>query len=177
MKKELFIHFSFLISFFILISVFKGWLSFTYWPFWVGGILGNFLVDVDHLIYVYFLRPHELTSKRVDYMMGKRDISASLNLLAETREERKDLIFHTIFFQLIFVVLTFFVVTSSGSLLGRGMVLAFSLHLLVDQAVDLMEIGNLNTWLKYIPIEVDKDKHKIYWLALFLLLLILGFLL
>ena len=177
MKKELFIHFSFLISFFILVSVFKGWLSLSYWPLWVGGILGNFLVDVDHLIYVYFLKPHELTSKRVDYMVGKRNVSASLDLLAETREERKDLIFHTIFFQLIFVVLTFFVVTSSSSILGRGIVLAFSLHLLVDQAVDLMELGNLNAWLKYIPFDIDEDMHKVYWFVVLVLLLIFGFLL
>ena len=177
MKKELFIHFSFLISLFILISIFRGWFSFSYWPFWVGGVLGNFLVDIDHFIYIYFLRPHELTSRRVDYMLGQKNLSSSLNLLAETREERKDLIFHTILFQLIFIALTFWVVTSTGSLLGRGMVLAFSLHLLVDQAVDLMELGNLNTWVKFLPLKVEEDKHKLYWFGALTLLLIFGFLL
>lgn len=177
MKKELFIHFSFLISFFILISILRGWISLFYWPFWVGGIVGNFLVDIDHLIYIYFLRPHELTSQRVNYMLGKRSLGSTLNLLAETREERKDLIFHTMFFQLIFLVLTFLVVTSTGSILGRGVVLAFSLHLLVDQAVDLMEIGNLNSWLKYLPIRLGEDKHKIYWFIVLFVLLFFGFLL
>jgi hypothetical protein len=143
----------------------------------VGGIVGNFLVDIDHLIYVYFLRPHELTSQRVNYMLGKRNLGSTLNLLAETREERKDLIFHTIFFQLIFLVLTFLVVTSTGSILGRGIVLAFSLHLLVDQAVDLMETGNLNIWLKYLPIRLEEDRHKVYWIVVLLVLLFFGFIL
>lgn len=177
MKKEAFIHYSFLISFFLLISIVKGWFSLLYWPFWVGGIIGNILVDVDHFIYIYFLRPQELTSRRVGYMFGKRNVRGSLNLLAETRQERKDLIFHTVFFQLIFLVLTFLVVTSTGSILGRGIVLAFSLHLLVDQAIDLMEIGNLNTWLKFLPIRLDEDKHAVYWVGVLLLLLLFGFLL
>lgn len=177
MKKELFIHYSFLISFFILVSLFKGWLDVSYWPFWIGGIIGNILVDVDHFIYIYFLKPYELTSKRVDYMIGKRNVRGSLNLLADTREERKDLIFHTIFFQLLFFVLTFLVVTSTDSILGRGIVFAFSLHLLVDQAVDLMEIGNLNNWLKFLPLKLEEDKHGVYWISSFILLLFFAFLL
>lgn len=176
MKKELLIHFSFFISLFIFISLFKGYLDLSYWPFWAGGLIGTLLPDVDHFIYVYFLKPHELTSKRVSYMLGKKDLFGSLSLLAETRSERTKLIFHTATFQIIFMILTFFVITSSGSLLGRGLVLSFSLHLLIDQVVDLSETGNFDIWFKDLPIEFGLRNQKIYWWAILILVLIFGFL-
>lgn len=141
-------------------------MSFSSWPFWIGGIVGNFLPDLDHLIYAYFLRPHELTSQRVGYLVGQRRLIDGLRLLAVTRSERTKLIFHTAGFQLIFLVLTFLVVTSSGSLLGRGVVLAFFLHLLVDQAIDFMEGADRN-WFGGWG----------YWLIMLFVFLVFAFLL
>lgn len=175
MKRELLIHFSFFISFFIFISLFKGWLTFSYWGFWLGGFIGTALPDVDHIIYIYFLRPQELTSQRVNYMLGKRDLWGSFDLLSKTRTERRDLIFHTILFQLIFFVLTFFVITSSGNLIGRGLVLAFSLHLLTDQVVDKLETGSFDNWFEKIPFNIKEDWQRIYWVVLFVFVLIFGF--
>jgi len=175
MKKEIFVHLSFLVSFLIFVSLLKGWLSLSSWPFWVGGILGTILPDIDHLLYVFLLRPQELTSQRVSHMVGKRDLLGSMNLLAETRAERTKLVFHTATFQLIFLVLTFFVLTSSGSLLGRGIVMAFSLHLLVDEAVDFTEMGSLSNWFRNFPASLDLGKQRIYWWASVILLLFFAF--
>ncbi|MBU0572731.1 hypothetical protein KKH23_02665 [Patescibacteria group bacterium] len=177
MKKEIFIHYSFLISLFIFISLAKGWMSLSYWPLWIGGIFGNILPDLDHFIYVYFLKPHELTSQRVGYMMGKRNLSKSFRLLAETRSERTKLVFHSGLFQLVFIVLAFLVVTSSGSLFSRGVVLAFFLHLLVDQAVDLVETGNMDNWTGGYNFEISENQAKVYWSIMFLVLLLLSFVL
>ncbi len=152
-------------------------MSILYWPFWVGGIVGNFLPELDHFIYIYFLRPHELTSQRVSYMLGRKEILRSLNLLAGTRSERTKLIFHTAGFQLIFLVLTFLVITSSGSLLGRGLVLAFSLHLLIDQVVDLVETGNLDNWFRELPITLNNELRKGFFILMLLVFLVFAFLL
>ena len=149
MKREVLVHFSFWFAFFVFITLIKGWFSLSYWPFWVGGIVGTVLPDIDHFLYVLFLQPQELTSRRVSYMLGKREIWQAIRLLYDTRSERSNLIFHTITFQLIFAVLTFWVMTSSASLFGRGLVLAFSLHLLIDR----------------------------YWFPMLLLVLVFGFLL
>ncbi len=181
MRKELFVHFAFLISFFVLVSLFKKWISLSYWPFWVGGILGTILPDVDHFIYVYFMNPQELTSQRVNSLMQNKDLIGSLNLLADTKYERSGFIFHTTFFQSIFFVLTFLVVSSSGSLFGRGLVLAFSLHLVIDQFVELMQTGSLTNWTQRInfpPIAgLEKEKVVLYWAGALILVLIFGFLL
>ena len=133
MRRELFIHFSFWFSFFVLISIFKHYLSLNFWPFWLGGVIGTFLPDIDHLIYVLFLSPQELTSQRIGFLWNKKEYKRMIELLYETRSERRGLVFHTIFFQLIFLVLTFWILSSSASLFGRGLVLSFALHLSVDQ--------------------------------------------
>lgn len=176
MKKELFVHLSFLFSLLVFVSIFRGYLSFSYWSLWLGALIGTILPDLDHLLYVFFLKPQELTSQRVSYMLAKRNLWGSLNLLAETRSERTKLIFHTATFQLIFVVLAFFVLTSSGNILGRGLVLAFFLHLVLDQAVDFSETGSLDNWFKNFPLSLDVRKQKIYWWGSLVVLLILSFL-
>ncbi len=177
MKKEIFIHFAFLVSFLIFVSLFKNYLSLAHWPLWAGGLVGTLLPDVDHFIYIFFLKPYELTSQRASSMLEKRSILKTLEFLAETRYERTKIIFHTASFQLIFLLLTFWVLTSSGSIFGRGLVLAFFLHLLVDQAVDLNQMGNLSNWFKNFPATFEERLKKWYFVANIIVLIILGFLL
>jgi len=178
-KKELFTHFLFAVPFFILLTLVKGWLHLAYWQFWVGGVIGTILPYADHFIYVYFLAPHELTSQRVASYVTQRKIGSALDLAFATTEERSKLIFHRAYFQIIFLILTFWVVTSSGSLLGRGIVLAFSLHLIIDQMEELLRVKNLNSWFKeltFIPLEgLDNKKTLTYFGINLLALLLFGF--
>jgi hypothetical protein len=176
MRRELFIHLSFWFSFFVLISVVKHFLGLNYWPFWAGGLIGVFMPDLDHLIYVFFLGPQELTSQRVNFLWGKKEYKRLIELLYETRSERRGLIFHTIFFQIIFLILTFWLMSSSASLFGKGLVLSFALHLSLDQLADLIEMKNLTNWTKFLPINLDFGKSKIYWSVSTLLVMAMGLL-
>ena len=162
MRRELALHFVSTLMLLILVVVFKRWFSFSYWPLVVGGILGTFLPDVDHLIYVYFTSPQELTSQRVVSLVGQKEIPRTLSLLYETRGERRNLIFHSFYFQLLFWILTFLVISSSGSVFGRGLVAAFSLHLIVDEFVDLRALGNLENWFSQAGIFLDSQKTNLY---------------
>jgi hypothetical protein len=134
------------------------------------------LPDIDHLVYVFFLSPQELTSQRVNFLVNKKEIKRAVELLYETRSERRGLIFHTFFFQIIFLILTFWLVSSSASLFGRGLVLSFALHLSVDQLTDLIDIKSLDTWAKFLTINLDQRKAEIYCFAGFILVSIMGFL-
>lgn len=175
MKKEIVTHFSFMIALFIFVSIYRGWFELVYLPFWAGGILGTVLPDVDHLIYVYFLRPTEEISQKVAALIEKREAVKSISLLAETRMERKHLVFHTFHFNLIFLVFAFLVITSSGSFLGRGLVLAFSLHLLIDQIIDYMETGDIVNWLRQVNIDLTKEQKRWYLVINIVILLIFSF--
>lgn len=173
MKREVFLHFSFWFSFFVFITLIRHYFNLSYWPFWVGGIIGTVLPDIDHILYLY-LRPQELTTQRLGFLIDRGEVKRVLTLLYETRGERKNLIFHTAFFQLIFLVLTFWVLTSSGSILGKGLVLAFSLHLLVDQIVDLTEMGSFDNWLKYSPFYLGLREGRIFWTVLTAVTILFG---
>lgn len=175
MKRKIFIYFSFLISFFIFISLFKGWLKLGFWPFWLGGIVGMILPEIDHLIYVFFSNPQELTSQRVQFACKSRDFKKCFQLLAATTAERTRLIFHSVTFQVIFLILTFWVVTSSGSLFGRGLVLAFSLHLVLDQLNQVLEKGELASWFWQLPLSLDRRQTNFFLAAVIFLVLFFGF--
>jgi hypothetical protein len=176
MRREVFLHFSFWLSFFVFVAIFKGYLELSFWAFWFGGIVGTILPDIDHILYLY-LKPQELTSQRFSFLLNKHDIKRTLTLLYETRSERRDLIFHTVFFQIIFLILTFWILTSSVSFFGKGIVLAFSLHLLIDQIIDLTELKSFDNWLKSSPWPMDFKRAKSYWTAMLLVVCLFGFLL
>ena len=176
MKKELFIHFAFWFSFFVFVSIFRNYLALSYWPFWLGGFFGTLLPNIDHLIYVFFLNPHELTSQRISFLVQKKEISRVLTLLSETRTERKNLIFHTFLFQILFLIISFLIVTSSTSIFAKGLVLAFLIHLIVDQLVDIIEIKNLDNWGNIFPVSLDRKKSILYIFLLFLIVCIMSFL-
>lgn len=177
MKRELFIHFSFWFFFFVFVAIFKHFFALPYWSFWLGGIVGTLLPDIDHIIYFYFVAPTDLTSQRFNFLLQKKEIIRMITLLYETREERKNLIFHTAFFQVIFFIVTFWFLTSSGSLFGRGLVLAFSLHLAIDQLIDLTNLKSFDNWLKYSPWYLDYKNAMNYWYMTTGLLLVFGLLL
>ncbi|MFC1710423.1 hypothetical protein ACFL0F_02060, partial [Patescibacteria group bacterium] len=121
MKKEIKIHFIYMTTFFLLVVLFRGWYSYTYLTFWIGGIIGTLLPDIDHFIYSFALNPQDHTSQRVAYLAKEKNVKKAVELLSHTRYDRSKPVFHTIYFQLIFLVLTFWVVTSSGTPFGIGL--------------------------------------------------------
>lgn len=169
MKKEAIIHFSSMVLFFIVLTVFKKYFAINYIFFWLGGVVGTLAPDIDHIIYLY-RHPHELTSQRVNYMLQKKEIIATFELMAMTRSERKALIFHTFLVQVIFLLLVVWVLTSSGSLFGRGLVLSFALHISVDQIVDLLKTENLSNWVGRFQIQLTKEQSTLVVIGFLVLL-------
>jgi hypothetical protein len=107
--------------------------------------------------------------------MNKSEVVRSVELLYETREERKELIFHSLLFQTILLVLMFWLLSSSSSMLGRGLVISFMLHLAVDQFIDLKSLGNIDAWFNNLPFKFDYKQSKVFWIASTSLILLMGF--
>ena len=127
MKKDLINNVIYFLSFFLLVTLINKLFSFSYWPLYLGGIVGMILPNLDHLLYSFVFKPFELTSIRIKALIAEKRYKEAIMFLYATKEERKDLIFHSLNFQLIFAVLAFWVVSSSGNLFGKGLVLGFSL--------------------------------------------------
>ena len=139
-------------------------------------MVGVFLPDIDHLIYIFFLSPQELTSQRMNFLLGRKEIKRSIELLYETRSERRGLIFHTFFFQIILLILTFWLLSSSASLFGKGLVLSFALHIRIDQVTDLVDTKSLSNWTKIFPINLTYPMAELYTISGIILLSVMGFL-
>lgn len=165
MKKEIILHFLYALLFLLIYSLLKGYLSLSYWPLWIGVIVGTILPNVDHLIYVYLIKPEELTSQRVTYLNQERNFPKAMEILAESKYERHNPVLHTAFFQVLFLIVTFLILSSSSSLLGRGIVIAFSLHLLVDQFQDYKSTKTLSQWFSNTNFSVDEKFSKYYFIA------------
>ncbi len=168
MKKEIINHLLFWLGYFVFLTFANSLYSLSFWPLYVGGIVGLLLSYTDHLLHVFVFKPQELTSQRVNLLLRSKQYKESLLLLHDTCEERKDLIFHSVQFQLVFTVLTFWVVTSSGSLFARGLVLSYLLSLV---------IYNLKKFVSGKLILDTQDNSKIYFSMLVLALFIFGLLL
>src|SRR3989344_7433727 len=101
MKKDLLTHITFTISLLLVTSIVRSWFSLEFIPFWLGGLFGALLPDVDHLVYIYLLKPKEETSQKAVTLIQERQVAKTWNYIMDTKGDRKDLIFHTAFFQLL----------------------------------------------------------------------------
>lgn len=167
MKKEIVNHFLYFAGYFVFLTLVNNLYSFEYWPLYLGGLVGLFLPNLDHLLYVFVLKPYELTSQRIIAFIKNKQVKEAIVLLYDTKEERSDLMFHTILYQLIFTILTFWVVSSSGNLFGRGLVLAYYLNLV---------LFNLKKFLNKELIFGDSNQTRIYFAGQVILLFVFGLL-
>lgn len=177
MRERLIVQTSLLIAFILLVGLTKNWLSLSYLPFLYGALIGALMPMLDHLVYVYGLHPEELTSQRVRAYFSKGNIVAGTNLLMTSFSERTKLILHTAHFQIIFVIVSFLIVSSGASVFGRGVVLAFLLHLVVDQIIELNDKGNIDGWFSVLPITLTKTQQIWYVAANSVALFVFGLLL
>jgi hypothetical protein len=158
--------------------IFLAILSLLHWQekwqligLWAGGLIGAFLLDLDHLIYCFFQNPHEFTPQRLKRYLQQGQYRYSLALLYETQGERKRLIFHSLLFQAVLLVAVFFVLTSSAGLLGKGLVLALFLQTLINQFNEFLKTGKMESWFWQLKISLPNNFQALYLLLLFLIFL------
>lgn len=162
----------------IVLTLIKRWFSYSYALVWLGVLFGYYLPFIDHLFYAYILRPDSEVSKNIRNMISIRNlisikrIRGLITYVNETREQREKLIIHTAYFQVVFMILTFYVLSSSGSMFGRGLVYGFSLKLLLGQVLQYLEKKEIGKWFTEMPFSMDQHKTKVYLYANGLVLLI-----
>lgn len=173
-RKELVSHLLVTLIWLVLVTFLRwqwGW--YLVW-LWLGGAAGTFLLDLDHLFYTLFLYPQEATSLKVKQLLSQKQLKEAFILLVQTHDERARLSFHNAFFQVIFMVFCFWVVTSSASWFGRGLVMAMALHLLKDE-LELYFAGK-QKWLRQLLFWPIKKEFSLQQEKNFLILMVLLFL-
>ncbi|QQS39233.1 hypothetical protein IPM62_01290 [Candidatus Woesebacteria bacterium] len=185
MKKEIIVHIVFLLAFFLLISIYKtfslsleignsNWFTAEYLIFWLGGVIGMLMVFSDHFIYTYFLRPDEPSSQQAKSLISERKYLQAVDFLVKSHKTLDNLVFHNANFQSIFLLFGFFVITSTASILGRGIVLGFLLHLIIDMLRDLIETKSTDRWFTKFPVSLTFEQKRWYLGLHIALTLIIG---
>jgi len=145
------------------------WFNFVF--LFSGFLWGSFFLDLDHLVYWFYLEPNLEESLLAKIAWSKGDFSSLLKLLASTHQNHTNLIFHHYFFQIVLTIISFFVFTSSNGVFTKAFLLAINIHLLVDQIKDFQQDPeHLKLWLfarekKQLPTESLK-----YYLLTFAIL-------
>jgi hypothetical protein len=130
----------------------------------LGGVLGWLLEWLDRLVYIYWSHPGAQLSQYVRYHFGKREFKAGWQLLRRRQAELAELTFRSALFQLVWVVLAVFALTSTVSSFGKGLVMGLGLHILTDEWRDyLRDRETLKRWLFWqIKRDISEREMKVY---------------
>lgn len=172
MKSEIKRHLLPLLAVFVFIFLFwvfgkVAWFHFVFLFF--GLLFGSLFLDLDHLIYWFYLRPNLDESRQAKNLWSGHDFKGLIKLLESTHKQHTSLIFHHYFGQIILLLISLFVFTSSDNNFTQGFLLAANLHLIVDQIEDYRHHpSHLQNWLfarekKQLPLGYLK-----YYLAIFI---------
>ena len=114
----------------------------------LGLLTGTFFLDADHFIDWFYLSPDNDESHQARQLLDSRQYRRLLNFYLDRIHHFHQLLFHHYFVQIILVLFSFFIFTSSGSAFAMGFMLGLNLHLLVHQILDFKsDPTRLQSWL------------------------------
>jgi hypothetical protein len=138
MKRYVLAHLPMALMYALLVFAIKSgwwrleWLEIANWIWWVlGVIIGVLILFADRIVYTYSYPGAQISQQFAWYIKEKKYMSA-LDLLDVRRLEQERLSFRSSLFMAIWVPLSFFALTSTTSLFGKGVVMGLMLHILTD---------------------------------------------
>lgn len=132
LRREVVSHLLVALVYFFLVSLFNFNLGWSLLLFWLGALLGTFLLDVDHLLLGLNPETQAEWAREFRELWRQKKYWAAVLVTAETHFEHRRLVFHSALVQPILLILAFFVLSSTGSLFGAGLIMSLNLHLLKD---------------------------------------------
>lgn len=168
LKKEIF---SFLLAVLIyagLVTLLGGHFYFGFMLFWVGGIVGILLLYFDPLVSAYLTSTEAPFSQELKQMIGQKRFEEALKETFVQHQAQEQPLLHSALFQVALTLLAFYVVTSSGSLFGSGLVMGMVLHLVKEEVGESKNPERLNRMLFWnIHREITAKEQKIYLISIF----------
>lgn len=121
----------------IVFAIRSSWWNFELtilvsWLAWIlGVIIGVLLLFADRIVYTYSY-PGTQISQQFSWYIKEKKYLKGLELLDDRRLEQERLTFRSALFMVIWVPLSFFALTSTAGLFGKGVVMGLMLHILFD---------------------------------------------
>ncbi|HUW21853.1 MAG TPA: hypothetical protein VMW41_04270 [Candidatus Bathyarchaeia archaeon] len=167
-----------------VLLIYLGLVTFLRWQFkieivffWLGGFAGLLLYNLDQVVYLVWQDPNSLTTGKLKTLVNQRRFKESLDLLSDTCDERKHLVAHSVVFQIALVALTFFAISSTASLFGKGLVIGLFLYSLINQGLLLVQGKSMACWFWQLGIKLTRRAEACYFLSLVIILFLFTLLL
>lgn len=141
----------------------------------IGMVAGFVLVFGDRLIYAMVSNPSEGLSVRFGQLMSGGKWVEGLKLLLAERSDQKELAMRSALFALVYLVLGFFMLTSSNNNFGRGMVVGLGLHLVFDMLSDFsLDKQRFNLWFWQIKRQLPESEKQVFMFVVVALYMIMA---
>ena len=103
----------------------------------LGFIVGNIIIELDHFVYWYFLEPNSSESIIAKDLIKQKKLKKIIKMVGDTAQFHTSLIFHHITFQLVLTFISIFIFTSTSSQTAKTLVFFAGINLLIKQFYDL----------------------------------------
>lgn len=143
-----------------------------YWLlFWLGAGLGTFLMDLDAWLDRLVLNPQNDISQEIKKLVRAKKYQQAYNWLLDAQQRQIRLAFRSALFQLVLVIFCFWALTSTGSWLGKGLVMA--LYLQLGREVVELRLRNQDQFLRQRLFSIFKKtmpaRAETFWVIGFVL--------
>ncbi len=135
---------------------------YNFMAWFLGGFIGWNLLLVDQFVWVYFTHPEENLSFNTKHFIEKGNYLKAIRYLLQNKDKQNHLAFRNLYFQIAWLVLALFTITTTITLFGKALVMAVGLHLLLDQWFSYKEKGHFDWLFWQLNKKLAQDGQKAY---------------
>jgi len=121
-----------------LLMIFLFWL-FEKNPFiffielFLGFIIGNSILELDHFVYWFVIDPKSQESQIAQKLIKHFNIDKLYHFYLQTKDFHQTLVFHHFYTQIALIIFSLFVLTSSNIITSRSLIFFTNLNLFIKQ--------------------------------------------
>jgi len=101
----------------------------------LGLIIGIFLLDIDYLIFWFYIKPNNEESRLIKLAIENKEFKSVIKIIQNSHQTHYNLIFHHYFFQVILTLFSLFIFTSTKNTFTSALTLGLNLHLIIDEII------------------------------------------
>jgi hypothetical protein len=121
------------------------------------------IITVSYLLFLTILRWKTNLDWRILFFLGGGILGVYFLDLADILFKISPSPFKNVLFQAIFVPFSLFVLTSSGSLFGAGLIFSIFLSMLFGQWQEFGKSGNISNWFWIVKVDFPPKTQQIYF--------------
>jgi len=137
----------------------------------LGALLGTFILDLEYILYAYALEPNKEFSKTLIGYVRHRDLPNVINHIKYHKDEVEDKSLNSALFQVIFAILSIFVVTATTSIFAKAFVLSILASSLYKLSENYYE-DKIADWFWAFKTKPSKSGTKIFFSGITLVLVL-----